>query len=336
MWPSLTLLPNLLSVQGKYQIVLDYDILGILGLTSQLYYKRDNRAKWWMVFGFHFHFPTHILTSSTMGSFSLLSAAARRLEGKVALITGGSSGIGESTARLFSKHGAKVVIADIQDELGHSVCEELNPKSTSFVHCDVTKEIDVENAVNHAVSKYGKLDIMYNNAGIVGVAKPNILDNTKAEFEQVVSVNLVGAFLGTKHAARVMIPAKKGSIINTASVCSTIGGVASHGYTSSKHGVVGLMRNTAVELGQFGIRVNCVSPYLIATPLAKDFFKLDDDGVYRVYSNLKGEVLKPEDIAEAALYLGSDESKYVSGHNTVIDGGFTIVNPGFCMFTQSQ
>ncbi|KAF3952389.1 hypothetical protein ACB098_08G162400 [Castanea mollissima] len=271
-----------------------------------------------------------------MGSFSLLSAAARRLEGKVALITGGSSGIGESTARLFSKHGAKVVIADIQDELGHSVCEELNPKSTSFVHCDVTKEIDVENAVNHAVSKYGKLDIMYNNAGIVGVAKPNILDNTKAEFEQVVSVNLVGAFLGTKHAARVMIPAKKGSIINTASVCSTIGGVASHGYTSSKHGVVGLMRNTAVELGQFGIRVNCVSPYLIATPLAKDFFKLDDDGVYRVYSNLKGEVLKPEDIAEAALYLGSDESKYVSGHNIVIDGGFTIVNPGFCMFTQSQ
>ncbi|KAM4084840.1 hypothetical protein ACJW30_08G163600 [Castanea mollissima] len=252
-----------------------------------------------MVFGFHFHFPTHILTSSTMGSFSLLSAAARRLEGKVALITGGSSGIGESTARLFSKHGAKVVIADIQDELGHSVCEELNPKSTSFVHCDVTKEIDVENAVNHAVSKYG-------------------------------------AFLGTKHAARVMIPAKKGSIINTASVCSTIGGVASHGYTSSKHGVVGLMRNTAVELGQFGIRVNCVSPYLIATPLAKDFFKLDDDGVYRVYSNLKGEVLKPEDIAEAALYLGSDESKYVSGHNIVIDGGFTIVNPGFCMFTQSQ
>nr|XP_023885672.1 momilactone A synthase-like [Quercus suber] len=287
-----------------------------------------------MYLGFIFIFPTHILTPSTMGSFSLLSAAARRLEGKVALITGGSSGIGESTARLFSKHGAKVVIADIQDELGHSVREKLNPQSTSFVHCDVTKETDVENAVNHAVFKYGKLDIMYNNAGIVGVAKPNILDNTKAEFEQVLSVNLVGAFLGTKHAARMMIPAKKGSIINTASVCSIIGG-ASHGYTSSKHGLVGLMRNTAVELGQFGIRVNCVSPYLVATPLAKDFFKLDDDAVYRVYSNLKGEVLQSDDIAEAALYLGSDESKYVSGHNIVIDGGFTIVNPGFCMFAQS-
>uniref|UniRef100_A0A2N9FUQ3 Uncharacterized protein n=1 Tax=Fagus sylvatica TaxID=28930 RepID=A0A2N9FUQ3_FAGSY len=170
-----------------------------------------------------------------MASFSSVSAAARRLEGKVALITGGASGIGESTARLFSKHGAKVVIADIQDDLGHSVCKDLNSQSTSFVHCDVTKETDIGNAVNHAVSKYGKLDIMLNNAGIAGVAKPNILDNTKAEFEQVVNVNLVGAFLG---------------------------GGASHGYTSSKHGVLGLMRNTAVELGQFGIRVNCVSPYV--------------------------------------------------------------------------
>ncbi|KAL0008071.1 hypothetical protein SO802_009573 [Lithocarpus litseifolius] len=279
---------------------------------------------------------THILTCSTMASFSLVSAAARRLEGKVALITGGASGIGESTARIFSKHGAKVVIADIQDELGHSVCKELNPQSSSFVHCDVTKETEVENAVNHAVSKYGKLDIMFNNAGIAGAAKLNILDTTKAEFEQVVSVNLVGAFLGTKHAARVMIPARKGSIITTASTSSIIGGGATHGYTSSKHGVVGLMRNTAVELGQFGIRANCVSPYAIATPLLNDFLKqLDTNRISSVFSSLKDEVLRPEDVAEAALYLGSDESKYVSGHNLVIDGGFTIVNSSFCLFAQS-
>ncbi|XP_062173147.1 borneol dehydrogenase, mitochondrial-like [Alnus glutinosa] len=267
-----------------------------------------------------------------MGSFSLLSAAARRLEGKVALITGGASGIGESTARLFSKHGAKVVIADIQDDLGHSVCKDLNFQSTSFVHCDVTKEKDVENAVNLAVSKFGKLDIMFNNAGIGGVAKTDIREITKAEFEQVIGVNLVGVFLGTKHAARVMIPARQGSIITTASTASTVGGSTPHGYTSSKHGVVGLMRNTAVELGQFGIRVNCVSPHLVATPLTKDFYKLDDDGIHRVYSNLKGTVLKVEDVAEAVLYLGSDESKYVSGHNLFVDGGFTIVNPGFSMY----
>ncbi|KAG2670684.1 hypothetical protein I3760_14G098700 [Carya illinoinensis] len=238
-----------------------------------------------------------------MTSVSLVSAAARRLEGKVAVITSGASGIGEFAVRLFFKHGAKVVIADIQDDW----------------------ETDVENTINFAVSKFGKLDIMINNAGVAGVAKPNILDNTKAEFEEVIGVNLVGAFLGTKHAARVMVPARHGSIITTASVCSIIGG----------HGVVGLMRNTIVELGQFGIRVNCVSPYLVATPLAKDFLKLDDNGVYSVYSNLKGSLLKPEDVAEALLYLGSDESKYVSGHNLLLDGGFTIVNPGFSMFVPS-
>ena len=253
----------------------------------------------------------------------------------MALITGGSSGIGESTARLFAKHGAKVVIADIQDELGHSVCEDLKTESASFVHCDVTQEKDVENAVSTAVSRHGKLDIMFNNAGIVETPKPNILDNDKAEFEKVIGVNLVGAFLGTKHAARVMIPARRGSIISTASVCGTIGGVATHAYTSSKHGIIGLMRNTAVELGQHGIRVNCVSPYLVSTPLARDFFKLDeDDEEIRVYSNLKDTVLKVEDIAEAVLFLGSDESKYVSGLNLIVDGGFTIVNPGFCMFPQ--
>ncbi|KAM1000140.1 hypothetical protein ACFX13_006943 [Malus domestica] len=132
-----------------------------------------------------------------------------------------------------------------------------------------------------------------------------------------------------------MIPAGQGSIINTASVCSAIGGCAPHAYTSSKHGVVGLMKNVAVELGQYGIRVNCVSPYVVATPLAKDFLNLDDDEVRGVYSNLKGKVLGPEDVAGAALYLGSDESKYVSGHNLLVDGGFSILNPGFCMFEKS-
>ncbi|KAL9416566.1 hypothetical protein AB3S75_039706 [Citrus x aurantiifolia] len=276
-----------------------------------------------------------------MGSASIVSAAARRLQGKVALITGGAGSIGECTARLFSKHGAKVLIADIKDDLGESVCEDISSSSSSangcsYVHCDVTKEKDIENAVNMAISQYGKLDIMFNNAGIVDEAKPNILDNDQAEFERILSVNLVGAFLGTKHAARVMKPAGLGSIISTASVCGVIGGVTSHAYTSSKHGVVGLMKNTAVELGRFGIRVNCVSPYAVSSPMAKGFLKLDDDGMSGIYSNLSGAVLKPEDVAEAALYLGSDESKCVSGHNLVVDGGFTIVNEGLCMFGKSE
>ncbi|PRQ32508.1 putative (+)-borneol dehydrogenase [Rosa chinensis] len=225
------------------------------------------------------------------------------LEGKVAVITGGASGIGLSTARLFSRHGAKVVIADVQDDLGQSVCRYLNPSSTTFIHCNVTNEKDVENAVNTATAKYGKLDIMFNNAGFSDLAKPNILDNNKADFEQVLRVKLVGVFLGIKHATRVMMGARKGIIINTASVCSVIGGAASHAYTSSKHGVEGLKKNTA--------------------------------GVGGVYSNLKGAVLKAKDVAEAVLYLGSDESKYVSGHNLIVDGGYTIVNSRFCMFEQS-
>ena len=147
-----------------------------------------------------------------------------RLEGKVALITSGASGIGEATTKLFSKHGAKVVIADTQDELGHFVCKDLSPQSTSFVHCDVTKETDVENTVNLAVSKFGKQDIMVNNTGIAGVAKTDILEITKSEFEHVIDVNLVGAFLGTKHAARAMIPARQGSIILIASACSILAG----------------------------------------------------------------------------------------------------------------
>ncbi|KAM4101318.1 hypothetical protein ACB094_05G134400 [Castanea mollissima] len=247
-----------------------------------------------------------------MGSSSLLPPEARRLEGKVALITGGASGIGASTARLFSKNGAKVVIADLQDEMGHSLCKELNPECTTFVHY-----------------------IMYNNAGIIGVKKTSILDNTQDDFEQVIKVNLLGPFLGTKHAARVMIPARKGCIINTASICSVIGGALSHGYTSAKHGVHGLVKNTAVELGKYGIRVNCVSPYVVPTPAAADIFEPDANGVPpTIYSNLKGKNVTPEDIADAALFLASDDSKYVSGHNLLVDGGYTALNAGFCMYPQ--
>jgi NAD(P)-dependent dehydrogenase (short-subunit alcohol dehydrogenase family) len=135
-----------------------------------------------------------------------------RLEGKVALITGGASGIGECNARLFVQHGAKVLIADIQDDLGEALCKSLgSQESISYIHCDVTCDSDVKNAVDMAVSKYGKLGIMFNNAGIVGTCKaPRILAVEIEDFKRVLDVNLFGAFLGAKHSARVMIPAKKG------------------------------------------------------------------------------------------------------------------------------
>ncbi|XP_031502446.1 (+)-borneol dehydrogenase 1-like [Nymphaea colorata] len=257
-----------------------------------------------------------------------LPSMAQRLRGKVALITGAASGMAESTAKLFHRHGAKVMILDIQDELGQKVADEISPsgEDASYFHCDVTNEDDVRSAVDAAVAKYGKVDVMFNNAGIVEKAA-RLADFPKSVFQRVMDVNVTGCFLAAKHAARVMIPQRKGSIIFTASMASVVGGTAQHGYTASKHAVVGLTRNLAAELGQFGIRANCISPYLVATPFAaaaKELSLADVDGLGQRNSNLKGVTLKKEEIAEAALYLASDESKFTSGLNLVVDGGITV------------
>ncbi|OVA14416.1 Short-chain dehydrogenase/reductase SDR [Macleaya cordata] len=254
----------------------------------------------------------------------------------VAIITGGASGIGESTARLFVRYGAKVVIADIQDDLGHSICKDVSSTggTISYVHCDVTKEIDVENLVNTTIEKYGKLDIMYNNAGIVDNFGRSILDVKYEDFKRVIDVNVFGAFFGAKHAARVMIPAKKGSILFTASVASLVAGETPNAYTTSKHAVVGLTKNLCVELGRYGIRVNSISPNAIATPMLTNAVGIEPSKLEAAISELavlKGKVLNAEDVAEAAVYLGSDESKYISGINIPVDGGFSTTNPSLSM-----
>ncbi|XP_011094346.1 secoisolariciresinol dehydrogenase-like [Sesamum indicum] len=256
---------------------------------------------------------------------------ANRLEGKVALITGGARGIGEATAKLFAKHGAKVIIADIQDERGHAICKEF--PSISYVHCDVTKESDVKSAVDGAVSQHGKLDIMFNNAGItVPMQYSSVLDSEKSHFEKVFNVNVYGAFLGAKHAARVMIPAKKGSIIFTSSVSAVTALEFPISYASSKYAVIGLTNQLCLELGKHGIRVNCISPFLIPTPMLADAMggavdvKKAAEWV-AASATLKGPPVEADDIAEAAIFLGSDESKYVSGLNLVVDGGYSKVNP---------
>lgn len=151
----------------------------------------------------------------------------------MAVITGGASGIGEATAKLFAKYGAQVIIADIQDERGHAICNEF--PSISYVHCDVTNETDVANAVDLAVSKHGRLDIMFNNAGItVPMQFTSVLDSEKSHFVKVYDVNVFGAFLGAKHAARVMIPAKKGSIIFSSSASALTAVEFPISYASSK------------------------------------------------------------------------------------------------------
>lgn len=248
--------------------------------------------------------------------------------GKVAIVTGGASGIGACSVQLFHENGAKVIIADIQDAKGKALADKLGG-NVSYIHCDVTQEDDVSNLVDTAINKFGKLDIMYNNAGVLDRPSGSILDTPKSDLDKVVGVNLVGAFLGAKHAARVMVPRKKGSILFTASASTAIAGLATHAYAASKYGIVGLAKNLTAELGQHGIRVNCVSPYGVLTGMTvvQESEVPKVEAAMSMMGNLKGEVLRAMDVAKAALFLASDEANYVSGLNLLVDGGFSVVNP---------
>ncbi|RWW53490.1 hypothetical protein BHE74_00040016 [Ensete ventricosum] len=259
------------------------------------------------------------------------------LEGKVALITGAASGIGKATAKLFAHHGARIVIADVQDEKGHPLCSALGPSVASYDHCDVTNESDVQQAVDATVSHHGKLDVMFNNAGMIGEPCLRLLESEKSDFERVVATNLVGSYLGTKHAARAMLPQRRGSIGITASVASVIASMTLVAYTCSKHAFLGLMKSAALELGRFGIRVNCVSPYALPTPLAMEFGMGEEElsANMEEHATLKGVRLKAEDVTEAVVYLASDESRYLNGLNLLVDGGFSTGKPSHGLFRYS-
>lgn len=263
------------------------------------------------------------------------------MEGKVAVITGGASGIGEGISRLFRKHGAKICIIDVQDDLGLCLCKSLGcDPNACFFHCDVTVEDDMHRTIDLIVDRHGTIDIMVNNAGITGKVVSDIRDAKLDEFKKVFDVNVHGVFLGMKHAARVMVPRKKGSIVTIASDASVVGGMGPHWYTGSKHAVLGLTRNVAAELGKHGIRVNCVSPFAVPSGLTLPRFPGGTSWFGRMgflsyvggLANLKGVVLLADDVANAVLYLASDEAKCINGLNLMVDGGLTCVNHSFPIF----
>ena len=250
-----------------------------------------------------------------------------RLEGKVAAITGAASGFGAATARLFVAEGCKVALGDIQEEAGAAVAAELGDAAV-FTRCDVTAEEDVANLVDTAVSAFGKLDIMFNNAGIVGAVGP--IDSTPTdEWKATLDILLNGVFYGVKHAARVMKPQESGAIVSMSSTAGILGGLGPHTYTAAKHAVVGLTKSAGAELCRFGIRVNCISPAGMATPMVANVSTGDPTAIEETKRNLaaasplKGRPGLAEDVANAALWLASDESGYTNGHTLTTDAGMT-------------
>ncbi|MFK7914790.1 MAG: SDR family oxidoreductase [Pseudomonadales bacterium] len=250
-----------------------------------------------------------------------------RLEGKVAAITGASSGFGAAAARLFVAQGASVVLGDIQQEAGEAIARELGDAAV-FQVCNVTKEEDIASLVDRAVSQYGKLDIMFNNAGIVGAVGP--IDTTPDnEWRATLDILLNGVFYGFKHAARVMKPAKSGSIISMASTAGIMGGLGPHAYCAAKHAVVGLTKNVGAELCRHGIRVNAIAPAgmataMVANVMTGDHQALDDTTkALAEASPLINRAGVADDVAQAALWLASDESGYTNGHTLTTDAGTT-------------
>nr|ADM13619.1 3-beta-hydroxysteroid dehydrogenase 1 [Erysimum crepidifolium] len=256
--------------------------------------------------------------------------SGKRLDGKIVIITGGASGIGAESVRLFTDHGARVVIVDIQDELGQNVAVSVGEDKATYYHCDVTNETEVENAVKFTVEKHGKLDVLFSNAGVIETFT-SILDLDLDEFDRVVTVNLRGAAAFIKYAARAMVEkGTRGSIVCTTSVSGEVAGTGPHGYTAAKHGLVGLIKTASGGLGKYGIRVNGVAPFGVATPLVCDRYNMEPNAVEEstlASGNLKGIMLKARHVAETALFLASDASAYVSGQNLAVDGGYSVVKP---------
>ncbi len=248
-----------------------------------------------------------------------------KLEGRVAVITGAASGIGRATAILFAAEGAAVLAADVQDDAGAQTVATIRAAAgrAEFVHADVSRSEDVRRMLGAAVEGFGRLDVLFNNAG-VAVFK-GVVETDEAEWDHVLGVNLRGAYLGIKYAAAEMRRQGGGTIINTASVhgMRTTAGIAA--YAASKHGVIGLTRAAALDLAPHNIRVNCIQPGAIETPIMRANLRAvgDEEDEFRKISAAEplGRVGTAQEIARMALFLASDDASFITGAAFAVDGG---------------
>jgi NAD(P)-dependent dehydrogenase (short-subunit alcohol dehydrogenase family) len=253
-----------------------------------------------------------------------------RLEGKVATITGGASGIGAGTVRRFVEEGAKVLIADLDQAKGDALAAELGA-GAAFLRTDVSKEEDIAAMVAETVDRFGRIDVLFNNAGFGGALGP-IESTTIADYDLTMDVLLKSVFLGMKHVAPLMKAQGSGSIISTASVAGIRAGYAPHLYSVAKCAVIHLTKTVALELGEHGVRVNAICPGFIATPLAvgrpdADESQIDQLRASGASSQVLGRVGEPLDIANMALFLASDDSEWITAREFVVDGGFEAGPP---------
>ncbi len=249
-----------------------------------------------------------------------------RLEGKVALITGAGSGIGRESALLFAREGAKVVVVDIDEVAGQETVSAIREDGgdATFVRADVSKATDVKNMIRAAEETYGKLNVLFNNAGIFHPEDTSVLETSEEVWDKVINVNLKGVFLGCKYGIPALLRAGGGSIINTASFVALMGAAVSQiAYTASKGGVLALTREIAVEFARQGIRANALCPGPVETPLLAELLADPERRQRRLVHIPMGRFARASEIAQAALFLASDESSYVNGAIFTVDGGIT-------------
>jgi len=245
---------------------------------------------------------------------------AGRIEGKVAVVTGGCSGIGLATVRRFAAEGAKVVIGDVDDANGSRIAQELGGV---FVHCDVTDPGQVETLFRTAKEEFGSVDIAFNNAGISPPEDDSILTTDLDAWRRVQEVNLTSVYLCCKAALPYMLEQKRGSIINTASFVAVMGAATSQiSYTASKGGVLSMSRELGVQFAREGVRVNALCPGPVNTPLLQELFANDPERAARRLVHIPvGRFAEPDEIASAVLFLASDESSFITAAQFMVDGG---------------